>query len=321
VIIDAKRILTFLFTAIGAAVLIAATIVPSVAGGPNNNASLEQGKYLVESVTICFECHSERDFSKPGWPIPQGRVGSGRILWGEGSPNQVVAPNITPDKATGIGDWNDEEIIRAVRDGVGRSGTFLNPEMPSRYFHGLDDDEMRSIVLYLRSIPPVSNRLPEMAKYVPGSHPPTIAMDSIRLTKSSSTVKRGARLVRLASCETCHTPANDEGFIHGLEFAGGKVFRHGDVAAASSNLTPDPSGIGYYDLNRFLQVVKTGRVGSRAINAAMPWHFYRNLTDADLKAIFAYLQALPPVRHHVDNTEPPTQCAKCGNLHGLGDRN
>jgi mono/diheme cytochrome c family protein len=319
--IDAKRILAFLLIVMGTEVFSAALIVPSVARGSDQSATMEQGKYLVESVTICFECHSERNFSKPGWPIPQGRVGSGRILWGEGSPNQVVAPNITPDKATGIGDWSDEEIIRAVRDGIGKKGTLLNPEMPSRYFHSLGDVELRSIVLYLRSIPPVSNRLPEMAAYVPGKHPPTIAMDSIHLTKSSNMVRRGARLVRLAGCETCHTPSNDEGFIHGLEFAGGKVFRHGDQAAASPNLTPDPSGIGYYDQNLFLQVIRTGRVGSRAINSAMPWHFYRNLTDADLKAIFAYLQALPPVQHQVDNTQPPSPCAKCGNFHGFGDRN
>jgi len=318
---DTKRTLVFLLILIAAAAFISPAILPHAARGSNRRATLEQGRYLVESVTICFECHSERDFSKPGWPIPPGRVGSGRILWGEGSPNQGIAPNITPDAATGIGNWSDEEIVRAIKDGIGRNGKVLNPEMPSRYFHSLGDDELHSIVLYLRSIPPVRNQLPEMAKYVPGKHPPTIAMDSIRLAKSSAMITRGAHLVRLAGCETCHTPDNEQGFIHGLEFAGGKVFRHGDQAAASSNLTPDPSGIGYYDKSLFLKVVKTGRVGARPIFSAMPWHFYRNLTDADLKAIFAYLQALPPVKHRVDNTEPPTHCAKCGNLHGFGNRN
>jgi mono/diheme cytochrome c family protein len=318
---NTKPPLGFLLIFIAAAAIVAAAIVPHAARGSNRSASLEQGRYLVESVTICFECHSERDFSEPGWPIPPGRVGSGRILWGEGSSNQVIAPNITPDVATGIGEWSDEEIVRAIKDGIGKNGRLLNPEMPSRYFHNLADSEIHSIVLYLRSIPPVRNQLPDMANYVPGKHPPTIAMDSIRLTKSSTMVTRGARLVRLAGCETCHTPSNEEGFIHGLEFAGGRVFRHGDQAAASSNLTPDPSGISYYDENLFLKVAKTGRVGVRPIFSAMPWHFYRNLTDADLKAIFAYLRALPPVGHRVDNTEPPTRCAKCGNLHGFGNRN
>jgi mono/diheme cytochrome c family protein len=318
---NTKRTRVFLLIVIAAEAFIAPTFVPYAAKGSNRNATLEQGRYLVEAVTICFECHSDRDFSKPGWPIPPGRIGSGRILWGEGSPNQVIAPNITPDVATGIGKWSDKEVARAIKDGIGRNGRVLNPEMPSRYFHSLDDDEIYSIVLYLRSIPSVRNQLPEMASYMPGEHPPTIAMDSIRLTKASSMVTRGAHLVRLAGCETCHTPANEEGFIHGLEFAGGKVFRHGDQAAASSNLTPDPSGISYYDEGLFLKVLKTGRVGARAVFSAMPWHFYRHLTDADLKAVFAYLQALPPVRHRVDNSEPPTRCTKCGNLHGFGNRN
>jgi cytochrome c553 len=318
---DTKPTVAFLLIVIAAAVFIARTIVTNAARGSNRSDSLEQGKYLVESVTICFECHSERDFSKPGWPIPPGRAGSGRILWGEGSANQIVAPNITPDAATGIGEWSDEEIVKAIREGIGKKRRLLNPEMPSRYFRSLSDDEVHSIVLYLRSIPAVRNPLPEMTKYIPGKHPPTIAMDGIRLTKLSSTITRGAHLARLAGCETCHTPSNEEGFIRGLDFAGGKVFRHGEQAAASSNLTPDPSGIGYYDEELFLKAMKTGRVGVRELFSAMPWHFYRNLTDADLKAIFAYLQALPPVKHNVDNAEPPTQCAKCGNLHGFGDRN
>jgi mono/diheme cytochrome c family protein len=319
--IAAGRMLAGVLIVLGAQVFFGLPLFPSPGGKSGGGATLEEGKYLVESVTICFECHSERDFSQPGWPIPPGRAGSGRILWGEGSPNQVVASNITPDKSTGIGTWSDEEIIRAIRDGVGKNGRVLNPEMPSRYFRSLDDVELRSIVMYLRTIPPVSNRLPEMAKYVPGKHPPAIAMDKIRLTKESSKVKRGEHLVRLAGCETCHTPNNEDGFIRGLEFAGGKVFSHGEQSAATPNLTPDPSGISYYDEERFIAVVRTGKVGAREINSAMPWYFYRHLTDADLKAIFAYLQALPPVKHQVDNSEPPTKCAKCGFVHGLGDRN
>jgi hypothetical protein len=319
--IAAKRILACVLFILGVQIFFGSPLLPAPSGRSGQGATAGQGKYLVESVAICFECHSERDFSRPGWPIPPGRVGSGRILWGEGSPNQVIASNITPDRATGIGAWSDQELIRAIRDGVGKSGRLLNPEMPSRYFRSLDDVELRSIVMYLRTIPAVSNRLPEMARYVPGKYPPTIAMDSIRLTKESSTVKRGEHLVRLAGCETCHTPSNEDGFIRGLEFAGGKVFSHGNQSAATPNLTPDPSGISYYDENRFIEVVRTGKVGAREINSAMPWYFYRHLTDLDLKAIFAYLQALPSVKHQVNNTEPPTKCAKCGFVHGLGDQN
>ncbi len=319
---EMKQVLALLVIGLGMGTVIAALLIPSVTTKASKQAAtLGRGKYLVESVAICFECHSERDSSKPGWPIPKGRVGSGRILWGEGTPEQVVAPNISPDNATGIGNWTDEEIIRAIREGVGRDGRLLNPEMPYRYFRDLTSVELRSIVMYLRSIPPVSHGLPKMAKYVPGDHTPTIPMDSIRLTKSSNIVKRGEYLVRLGGCETCHTPSNEEGFVRGLEFAGGTVFRHDNQVDASSNLTPDPSGIGSYDEQKFIEVIRTGRVASRAIDSAMPWYFYRTLTEADLKAVFAYLKALPPVQHTIDNSVPPTMCPKCRNLHGLGNKN
>lgn len=304
-----------------AAFVFCVALLPFLPGASKPSESRTTGKYLVESVTICFECHSERDFSKPGWPIPPGRTGSGRILGGEGTPEQGVAPNISPDKETGIGAWSDDEIKRAIVGGVGRDGRQLNPEMPYRYFNRLSASELDAIVGYLRSIPPVRNNLPQMAKYAAGSNPPRVAMDSIRLTSNSRAVKRGQYLVRLASCETCHTPRNDEGFIKGMEFAGGTVFRHGDQADATSNLTPDPSGISRYTPQRFIEVMRTGRSGGRAINSAMPWHFYRNMTDADLNAIFVYLKALPAVSHRIDNTQAPSMCPKCRNQHGLGDQN
>ena len=83
---------------------------------------------------------------------------------------------------------------------------------------------------------------------------------------------------------------------------------------ASANLTPDPSGISYYDEKMFVEVIRTGYVKARVISPIMPWPDYRKMTDEDLKALFAYLQTLPPVRHHVDNTDPPPRRASCVGL-------
>jgi hypothetical protein len=58
----------------------------------------------------------------------------------------------------------------------------------------------------------------------------------------------------------------------------------------------------------------------RQLNPFMPWSYYRNLSD-DLKAIFAYLRTVKPVRHHVDNTEPPIYCCIDKLKHGLGYMN
>jgi hypothetical protein len=91
---------------------------------------------------------------------------------------------------------------------------------------------------------------------------------------------------------------------------------------ASANLTPDPSGIPYYTEAIFIQTIRSGKVGGvRQLSAAMPWVFFRTLSDPDLRDIFAYLKALRPTQHNVDNTDEPTFCARCGHSHGLGELN
>ena len=92
-------------------------------------------------------------------------------------------------------------------------------------------------------------------------------------------------------------------------------------SVGSANITPDPSGISYYDESLFLQTIRTGYVKARKLSQIMIWWEYRNLTDDDLKAIFAYLRTVKPVKHRVDNDEPPTFCKRCGALHGAGERN
>jgi mono/diheme cytochrome c family protein len=135
----------------------------------------------------------------------------------------------------------------------------------------------------------------------------------------STPAGRGAYLVNMGTCSDCHTPLNPKfDPIPGMEMAGGNPMGEG---VNSANLTPDASGIGYYDEALFVQTMRTGSVRARKLNSAMPWWIFRNMTDDDLKAVFAYLRTLKPVHHMVDNTEKPTQCKLCGQKHGLGDRN
>jgi hypothetical protein len=71
----------------------------------------------------------------------------------------------------------------------------------------------------------------------------------------------------------------------------------------------------------FVQAMRTGKVGARSLNPIMPWSMLRNMTDEDMKAVFAYLRTLTPVHHRVDNTLPPTLCKICRGKHGAGDQN
>jgi mono/diheme cytochrome c family protein len=125
----------------------------------------------------------------------------------------------------------------------------------------------------------------------------------------------------MGSCSDCHTPIENGQPIAGLEFAGGFVFSLPTGVVASSNITPDPSGISYYDEKLFIRALREGKVGARQLNAAMPWYFYSGMTDQDLKSIFAYLQTVKPIKHRVDNAVPPTYCKRCKQRHGLGESN
>lgn len=87
------------------------------------------------------------------------------------------------------------------------------------------------------------------------------------------------------------------------------------------HLTPDATGIIYYDENFFLNVLRTGQVNGQPLNPIMPVMVYRDLIDSDLKSMFDYLHTLKPIKHKVDNSQPPTACKLCQQRHGGGDKN
>ena len=279
---------------------------------------VERGKYLTEGLLQCFICHTDRDWNAPGAPPLPGRKGSGHI-WSEDGEFKLVAPNITPDKETGAGKWTDDMLARAIREGISHDGRVLHPQMWYASFRSLSDEDLASVVVYLRSIPAVRNPLPQTKlkkDREPTEEPVT---EPVPQPDLSDPVKRGRYLVRVADCVGCHT-AWEAPLNPGL-FAGGNLIELGREKTFSSNLTPDVSGISYYDAALFTRVLRTGHVKARKLSSIMPWVVFRSLTDEDSSAIFAYLQARRPVHHTVDNTETPTECPMCGQKHGFGDRN
>jgi hypothetical protein len=113
-------------------------------------------------------------------------------------------------------------------------------------------------------------------------------------------------------------------FLPGMDFGGGGLFHDpADTSktVVSLNITPAPSGIAHYDESLFLQTMKTGTVVSRRLNPIMPIENYRNMTDDDLRDVWAYLRSVAPVTHRVSNTDAAAKCPVCGQTHGLGDLN
>ena len=287
-------------------------------------ARLERGRYLVEGVAHCFMCHSDIDWKKDGAPYIESKKGAGTPVIEPALPF-VSAPNITPDTATGAGNWSNEEIARAVREGIGHDGRRLFPLMPYMNFRQMSDEDMVSVVTYIRSIRPVNNKIPttKLPEEIKDVLPPTQPMTGpVAAPDMSDPVKRGQYLVTLGNCASCHTPMDKNGAPRpGMEFAGGNIFDGPWGRVATQNITPDSTGISYYDEKLFVDAIRTGRVGVRKLNSIMPWGYFRNMTDEDLKAIFAYIRTLKPVKHSIDNAETPTYCKVCGQMHGYGDRN
>lgn len=287
-------------------------------------ARLARGQYLVEGVAHCFQCHSPHDMSKPDLPIVEGMKGAGWHMETAEGLGSVVAPNITPDIETGIGGWTDDEIARAIREGVSRDGTALFPIMPYQSFRHMSDEDLASVIVYLRTVTPVRNQLARTSLEFPLSRivntMPVPLEESVAEPPAS---ERGAYLVELAECRTCHTPAVQGQPLEGMAFGGGFRFMATGMTAPihSVNITFDPSGIAHYDYALFDQAMRTGKLPGRELSGIMPYAHLSMLTDEDMRAIFDYIKAQPPVRHRVSNTDPPTACAVCGETHGRGDLN
>lgn len=287
-------------------------------------ARLARGKYLVDAVAGCLGCHSPADFTTRGAPPVDNKLGAG-ASWPDKQLPWLVAANISPDKETGAGNWSDDVWARAIREGIGHDGRALFPVMPYPNFRSMSDEDLASIVVYMRSLTAVRNQLPPTKipfpmNFLIKSIPEPVTAP-VTAPDSSTMEARGAYLIKIAGCADCHTPQDRGQPIAGLDFAGGSVFDIPTGRVVSSNITPDSSGISYYDEKLFIAAMRSGRVGARELSPAMPWSFFGKMTDDDLRSVFAYLRALKPVQHRVDNAESPTTCKLCRQKHGVGDQN
>ncbi len=274
-------------------------------------ARLARGEYLVRSTLGCLECHSEHNWKAEGAPFIAGKEGAGQVFPLEGLPGRMVPSNLTPDPETGAGQWTDDQLARAIREGVGHDGRALFPLMPYENYRHLPDEDLASVIVFLRSLPPARNPLPKTeiifpVKYLIRSVPQPITAP-VAPPDLSTPERRGQYLVTLGGCADCHTPSVRGNPVPGKDFAGGQVFTGPWGTVTSANITPDPSGISYYDETLFIGAMRKGQVGARSLNPFMPWHLYGNMTDDDLKAIFAYLRTLKPVPNHVDNPDHSTK--------------
>jgi hypothetical protein len=276
-----------------------------------------RGRYLAEGLLGCESCHSQKDWTKHGAPTIAGTQFAGQEMNIEGFPGVANAPNLTPDRETGGGDWTDDEFARAIREGIGHDGRTIFPMMPYVEYRKLSDEDVASIVVYLRSLQPVKHAVPPTRVNFPVSvlvrSAPQPVTEPVHGPNPMDRLATGKYMVSVGC--GCHRA------VESIDFGGGEYLKGPWGEATSANITADVSGIGYYDEATFVKVLRTGYVGARKLNSIMPFGEFQNLTDDDLKAIFAYLRTVKPVKHRVDNTMPATYCKVCKGKHGAGDQN
>jgi mono/diheme cytochrome c family protein len=265
---------------------------------------LERGRYLVEVIAACGNCHTPKG---PAGDLPGKHLAGGFQL--DDSFGTWITSNITPDPETGIGRWTDEEVIWAVREGRGRDGKVLGPPMPFDLYRRLSDNDVKAMVAYLRTVPAVRQAVPRSQYKIPlpDSYGPPVA--GVPDPPRQDLVKYGEYLAGpVAHCVECHTPFLPEGRPDSTRLgAGGLPFRGPWGVSYAANLTPDPdTGLGNWKDGEIIASLYGARRGGGRVLPPMPTHHYaQGLAEGDIRAILAYLRALPPIRNKVPAPEPP----------------
>src|SRR5258705_6815854 len=170
-------------------------------------SSISRGAYLANGIARCFWCHSPQNDADPSSPKPE-MLGAGDIL-DTGTP--VVAPNLTPDAETGIGLWADNEIARAIRDGIGRDGRRLRADHPAPYYSVMSHDDLAALIAYLRSLRPIQNKLPRSALQTTYGETVQPSVEPAVPAREATLESRGVYLVQLGECVGCHTTETPAG--------------------------------------------------------------------------------------------------------------
>ncbi|MES1245511.1 MAG: cytochrome C [Acidobacteriota bacterium] len=279
-------------------------------------ARVQRGEYLAKHVAACFACHAKPDWTRYAGP-PQGPPGAGGdCLQGKGIPGAICSANITPDKETGLGDWTDGEILRAMREGVDRDGKALFPLMPYEEYSRMSDEDAKAIVAYLRSMPAVSYEAPQTHLDFPVGHfikqVPKPLSGPVAEPDRSDPVRYGDYLTNIGACKFCHSPVDQKHqLIPGKLFSGGHMLFGQWGLVRSANLTSHETGLGNRSKAEFIGLFRafsdpaTAPKVQDGHNTGMPWWAYSGMSDEDLGAIYDYLRSLPPVENRVEKWPPP----------------
>lgn len=317
-------IVVLIVVAVAGIILYVRNALPDVGDAPDLKVELtreriERGRYLANSVTVCMDCHSTRDWSRFSGPITPGTEGRGgeRFDHTMGFPGTYYSKNITP---YGISRYTDGELYRVITSGVTKEGRAIFPVMPYPYYGKMDDEDVYSIIAYIRTLKPIESKVPDSES----DFPMNVILNTIpskgtpeKKSDTTDQLAYGRYVINQAACKECHTQVEKGQIIEELAFSGGREFHFSDGSIVrSANITPDDkTGLGKWTREMFIQRFKMYADSSMVVpvsapgsfNTIMPWTMYGHMTDQDLGAIFTYLQSLKPVSNAVVKFTPPAE--------------
>lgn len=247
-----------------------------------DSASIARGRHLAIAIAKCVDCH--------------GADLGGQLAVDAGPIGQLIAPNITSGAGGVLSALSDAELVRAIRHGVRPDGTPLR-FMPTTSFNLLSDEDVAAIVAYLRAAPPVDRpsrgsvvRPLGRLLYVAGQLPlmnesELVPHDGItrRTPPAGATAEYGAYLATVGGCTGCHGPGLSGGHVPGTP----PSFK------PAANLTP--TGIGQWSEQDFVTALREGkRPDGSVIDPFMPVKYTAQMTDDELRALYAHLRTVPP---------------------------
>jgi mono/diheme cytochrome c family protein len=260
---------------------------------PTDTESLVEGERLY-TVYGCGGCHTA--------------TGEGYVMIDDPALGRVVATNLTGGEGGVAGNYETSaDWLRTLRHGVAEDGTSY-VLMPSHHVNHFTDEDMGAIIAYIESLDPVDNVMPDIQlgpvgralilaestnDLLPGAIIDHDNVDVWSDVEKDANPEYGHYLVR--NCVGCH----------GLNFSGASIPGE-DIPA--SNLTFHETGIADYTLEDFGNAMRNGiRPDGSAIDTAMPWNLYGQLTDTEIEAMYLYFQSLEPLPYNSDVTAENSQ--------------
>ena len=266
---------------------------------------IARGKYVFGAAAGCG-CHT----------VPKQALNAGGRKY-DGPFGTVYSSNITPDPITGIGKWTDEQIITATRAGRRPNGERLIPVHPYTVFNGMAEQDLKDVVVYLRSVPPVNRATPAKkisvplfeSVFLPAWLATFAAVETPPKSAATSGVARGEYLTRAVShCGECHTPRTMTMAVDNTRFLAGNQKGKGPEGSAVPNITPDrETGLGSWTEEQITDYLETGNKPDGDVSGGLMMEViqgssagYKDLTKADRQAIAKYLKSIPAIKNRIE---------------------